>query len=104
MKSRHHDGVDPNWFHFNCFFKKASQWGLGQGEIDKIAGFHELRIEDQDRVKKAVNEMSGITVKGAKSGKARQILNDFEIGYASSSRSSCRYGDCKINDCKIEKG
>ena len=30
MKSRHHDGVDPNWFHFNCFFKKASQWGLGQ--------------------------------------------------------------------------
>ena len=34
----------------------------------------------------------------------RQILNDFEIGYASSSRSSCRYGDCKINDCKIEKG
>ena len=69
--------------------------------------------------------MTGITVKGAKSGKARffifkniinknifpklrknfrQILNDFEIGYASSSRSSCRYGDCKINDCKIEKG
>ena len=53
-------------FRFNIYQKC-----LSQGEIDKIAGFHELRIEDQDRVKKAVNEMTGITVKGVKSGKAR---------------------------------
>ena len=23
MKSRHHDGVDPNWFHFDCFWPKV---------------------------------------------------------------------------------
>ena len=24
MKSRHHDGVDPNWFHFQCFWPKGT--------------------------------------------------------------------------------
>ena len=24
MKSRHHDGFDPSWFHFDCFFQKGN--------------------------------------------------------------------------------
>lgn len=51
MKSRHHDGVDPHWAHFDCFFGKAKQWGLKAGEIHKIEGFHSLRLDDQERLK-----------------------------------------------------
>ena len=86
MKSRHHDGVDPNWFHFSCFFKKATQWGLGSGEIEKIGGFHDLRIEDQEKVQKAVDSVGGaVSGPGGKKG-GKGTLTDFEIGYAPSSR------------------
>ena len=33
----------------------------------------------------------------------RQVLNDFEIGYAPSNRATCRNGDCNINETKIAK-
>ena len=52
MKSRHHDGVDPNWFHFDCFFGVAKKWGLNSGETAKIGCLNDLRIEDQERVEK----------------------------------------------------
>ena len=47
MKSRHHDGVDPNWFHFDCFWPKAKGWGLNAGELEKIKGVEAFRIKDQ---------------------------------------------------------
>ncbi len=43
MKSRHHDGVDPNWFHFDCFWPKAKGWGLNAGEIEKDC-FHKVHL------------------------------------------------------------
>ena len=57
MKSRHHDGVDPNWFHFKCFWPKAHSWGLGKGELDKIDGYHGLRPDDQALVEEQVNNI-----------------------------------------------
>ena len=60
MKSRHHDGVDPNWFHFDCFWPKAKGWGLNAGEIEKIKGVDALRFEDQERVEKACNAITDI--------------------------------------------
>lgn len=60
MKSRHHDGVDPNWFHFDCFWPKAKGWGLNAGEMEKIKGVDALRFEDQERVEKACNAISDI--------------------------------------------
>ena len=47
---------------------------------------------------KAVDAIGGVATKGADSGK----LTDYEIGYAPSSRATCRRADCKIG--KIEKG
>lgn len=100
MKSRHHDGVDPNWLHFKCFFGKAKQWGLKAGETHKIEGFHSIRIDDQDMVREACEKIGGPTVIG-KGKSARQVLDDFEIGYAPSGRARCRREDCKAE--KIEK-
>ena len=58
MKSRHHDGVDPNWFHFDCFWPKAKGWGLNAGELEKIKGVDALRFQDQEKVE---NKCSAIT-------------------------------------------
>ena len=111
MKSRHHDGVDPNWFHFECFWPKASSWGLGKGELDKVDGYHGLRPNDQEMVEEKVNNVTALAVKtargkkGAKKGAAvvQEVvrLEGFEIGYAPSSRAKCRKTDCKIE--KIAK-
>ena len=102
MKSRHHDGVDPNWFHPKCFFQKAKQWGLNSGEIEKIGGFHDLRVDDQESIQKSVDSITGVGGgKVGKAGASKATLTDFEIGYAPSSRAKCRRGDCK--DEKIEK-
>ena len=60
MKSRHHDGVDPNWFHFDCFWPKAMGWGLNAGEIEKIKGVDALRFEDQEKVENSCNAITGI--------------------------------------------
>ena len=77
MKSRHHDGVDPNWFHFDCFWPKAKGWGLNTGEIEKIKGVDALRFEDQERVEKACNSITDIrkSFKLFSSSFHRQIRN-----------------------------
>lgn len=43
------DGKVPHWHHFSCFWLRAS----AQSPAD-IAGFSDLRWEDQEKVKKAI--------------------------------------------------
>lgn len=46
QKSPFHDGKNPNWFHFACFFEKQRPKAVG--DINK---FNELRYEDQQKIK-----------------------------------------------------
>ncbi|XP_018423552.1 PREDICTED: poly [ADP-ribose] polymerase 1 [Nanorana parkeri] len=88
------DGKVPHWHHYSCFWKRARV--ISHGDID---GFTELRWEDQEKIKKAI-ETGGASAGGdAKGGKADMTLNDFAAEYAKSNRSTCK--GCEQ---KIEKG
>lgn len=43
------DGKVPHWHHYSCFWKRARI--LSHADID---GFPELRWEDQEKIKKAI--------------------------------------------------
>ncbi|XP_073484406.1 poly [ADP-ribose] polymerase 1 [Aquarana catesbeiana] len=91
------DGKVPHWHHYSCFWKRARV--LSHGDID---GFTELRWEDQEKIKKAIETGGASAGAGggdAKGGKADMTLNDFAAEYAKSNRSTCK--GCEQ---KIEKG
>ncbi|NXV84061.1 PARP1 polymerase, partial [Atlantisia rogersi] len=88
------DGKVPHWHHYSCFWKRARI--VSHADID---GFTELRWEDQEKIKKAI-ETGGPGGGGEQEGggKAEKSLNDFAAEYAKSNRSTCK--GCKE---KIEK-
>ncbi|XP_053315053.1 poly [ADP-ribose] polymerase 1 [Spea bombifrons] len=90
------DGKVPHWHHYSCFWKRARV--LSHGDID---GFTELRWDDQEKIKKAIETGGAPAGAGdeAKGGKADMTLNDFAAEYAKSNRSTCK--GCEQ---KIEKG
>ncbi|KAG8443845.1 hypothetical protein GDO86_009147 [Hymenochirus boettgeri] len=90
------DGKVPHWHHYSCFWKRARV--LSQGDID---GFTELRWDDQEKIKKAIETGGAAAGAGAdsKGGKGEMTLNDFAVEYAKSNRSTCK--GCEQ---KIEKG
>lgn len=47
------DGLQPNYFHFRCFFAKGEQ---PQNTAD-IEGFDLLRLEDQEKIQKKIEEV-----------------------------------------------
>ena len=49
------DGKVPHWHHFSCFWQRAAAQAPGD-----ISGFSDLRWEDQEKVKKAI-ETGGAT-------------------------------------------
>lgn len=61
------DGKVPHWHHFSCFWQRAA----AQTTAD-IGGYSDLRWEDQEKVKKAIE--SG----GAVSGQLTCILGTFQ--------------------------
>jgi poly [ADP-ribose] polymerase 1 len=94
-KSYRHDGKDPQWFHFDCFFVKQRP-----KTVDEIEHFENISSDDQQRIRKKIEDSTGIllpeTSKGKK-GKKRAAdsqanaaaLKDFGIEYSVSSRAEC---------------
>uniref|UniRef100_A0A672YT45 Poly [ADP-ribose] polymerase n=1 Tax=Sphaeramia orbicularis TaxID=375764 RepID=A0A672YT45_9TELE len=87
------DGKVPHWHHFSCFWQRAA----AQSTAD-IAGFSDLRWEDQEKVKKAIESGGAGTGGGAKGEKT---LNDFAVEYAKSNRSTCKGCEQKIEKDQI---
>ncbi|XP_061741748.1 poly [ADP-ribose] polymerase 1 [Nerophis ophidion] len=88
------DGKVPHWHHFSCFWLKAA----AQSPAD-IAGFSDLRWEDQEKVKSAIDGGGEATGgKGAQKGgsKGEKTLNGFAVEYAKSNRSTCKGCNLKI--------
>lgn len=50
------DGKIPQWYHFDCFFKRGTQ---GLFSIDQIKGADNLRHEDVERIKNMINKKGG---------------------------------------------
>ncbi|XP_015201493.1 poly [ADP-ribose] polymerase 1 [Lepisosteus oculatus] len=93
------DGKVPHWHHFSCFWQRVSVQSPGD-----ISGFTDLRWEDQEKVKKAI-ETGGASSGGkgdAKGGaKGEKTLNDFAVEYAKSNRSTCKGCNEKIEKDQI---
>ncbi|NXP41733.1 PARP1 polymerase, partial [Leiothrix lutea] len=88
------DGKVPHWHHYSCFWKRARL--VSHTDID---GFPELRWEDQEKIKKAIETGGPAGGKGGEQeggGKAEKSLNDFAAEYAKSNRSTCKGCEQKI--------
>ncbi|KAL8175586.1 UNVERIFIED_CONTAM: Poly [ADP-ribose] polymerase 1 [Gekko kuhli] len=91
------DGKVPHWHHYSCFWKRARL--VSHSDVD---GFSELRWDDQEKIKKAIETGGAAAGKGGDQeggSKAEKSLNDFAAEYAKSNRSTCK--GCEQ---KIEKG
>ncbi|XP_064412633.1 poly [ADP-ribose] polymerase 1 isoform X2 [Latimeria chalumnae] len=91
------DGKVPHWHHYSCFWKRARV--LSQGDIN---GFSNLRWEDQEKIKKAIETGGGAGGdQGGGGGKGEKTLTDFAVEYAKSNRSTCKGCNQKIEKDKI---
>ncbi|KAI4498125.1 hypothetical protein M0802_006611 [Mischocyttarus mexicanus] len=88
------DGAITKWYHSNCFFQKQRPKSSSD-----IANFDSIRWEDQQDIKKNIEEggkLPAPTKKGKKRGKGADASSDFSIEYAKSSRAMCRGCEEKI--------
>ncbi|KAM8847132.1 poly [ADP-ribose] polymerase 1 [Synchiropus picturatus] len=92
------DGKVPHWHHFSCFWLRAA----AQSTAD-IAGYSDLRWDDQEKVKKAIESGGAVAGKGDQKGgaKGEKSLSDFAVEYAKSNRSTCKGCEQKIEKDQI---
>ncbi|XP_063839454.1 poly [ADP-ribose] polymerase [Ostrinia nubilalis] len=108
VQSAFHDGMQPNWYHEDCFFNKQRPTSHTE-----IGNFNRLKMQDQKNLKAKIEESSGIVMpetsaKGKKGKAAKRpasaaptgALRDFAVEYSKSSRATCRH--CEIKICKDE--
>ena len=81
------DGLQPNWFHFDCFWLK----GFPASATAEFEGFGGIRFEDQEKIREKLG--------GAGAADAAKVVGItplpagcpmLQIEYAKSSRSECR--------------
>lgn len=89
VQSPHFDGKMPNWYHFNCFFRKILPKSCS--EISKYEG---LRWEDQEKIKEKVgsDSIDGLSTPSASKNKK----SAFSIEYSKSGQAKCRLCEDKI--------
>lgn len=88
------DIQQPMWFHYNCFFKKNKP-----KQITEIAGFGNLRWEDQEKVKQHFSGSHSSTpaiAVGATVDDSRELC-DYQVDYAKSNRSKCKVCENSIS-------
>jgi poly [ADP-ribose] polymerase len=54
-KSNFFEGLQDNWFHFGCFWKRARQ-GITEASI---RGFEHLKWDDQERIRERIARKDG---------------------------------------------
>ncbi|XP_076649690.1 poly-(ADP-ribose) polymerase [Halictus rubicundus] len=102
VQSPVHDGKIPKWYHAVCFFVKQRPKSIAD-----IANFDNIRWEDQQDVKKKIEEAGSLpapTGKGRKrasTAKNAGVAKDFTIQYSKSSRATCISCEEKIVQSEI---
>ncbi|GCB81647.1 hypothetical protein scyTo_0022543, partial [Scyliorhinus torazame] len=93
LQSPMFDGKVPHWHHYACFWKRARV--VSPADVD---GLSDLRWEDQEKIKKAIETGGAGGGKGGEQGdgKGEKTLNDFVVEYAKSNRSVCKGCSKKI--------
>ncbi|RNA32309.1 poly [ADP-ribose] polymerase 1, partial [Brachionus plicatilis] len=97
VQSPFFDGKMPNWYHFNCFWKKEKP-------IDTafIKGFDNLRWDDQQKIKKKMGlETNDESEEEKKDG---DEIEKFSIEYSKSNRSKCKKCLTRIDKDVIRVG
>ncbi|XP_060704555.1 poly [ADP-ribose] polymerase 1 [Hemiscyllium ocellatum] len=81
------DGKVPHWHHYACFWKRARV--VSPSDVD---GLSDLRWDDQEKIKKAIETGGTGGGKGGEQGdsKGEKTLIDFAVEYAKSNRSTCK--------------
>nr|XP_053644979.1 poly [ADP-ribose] polymerase 1-like [Cherax quadricarinatus] len=102
------DGRVPHWYHQMCFFGKQRP-----RTVADIADFDSLRWEDQEKIRKKIENASGggaavvqgSSTKGRKKAAAKGGMLDFLAEYAKSGRAKCRGCEDKIlkDEVRISK-
>ncbi|KIH45893.1 Poly(ADP-ribose) polymerase and DNA-Ligase Zn-finger region, partial [Ancylostoma duodenale] len=85
--SRHFDGLQDNWFHFPCFWKRIVP---GKVEINEksIKGIDTIRWDDQEKIREKIAGVENGDLPEAKSFSA------LKVEYAKTSRGKC--SKCKL--------
>ena len=77
------------WFHYGCFFKKNKP-----KQITEIAGFDSLRWDDQEKIKQ--NFSGGAPAAAASVDEVDSTLSEYQVDYAKSNRSKCKFCENSI--------
>lgn len=96
VHAKQFDGFMPMWNHASCILKKANQIKF----IDDVEGIESLRWEDQQRIRKYVEEGGGggddgASVSGPPSAKAAKAM-EYGIELSQTSRATCKSCSEKI--------
>ncbi|KAJ4726847.1 Poly [ADP-ribose] polymerase [Melia azedarach] len=91
VQSSQFDGFMPMWNHANCVLKKAKQIK----SIDDVEGIESLRWEDQQKIRKYVEEGVG-GGGGESSDKSAATAMEYGIEVSPTSRATCRHCSQKI--------
>ncbi|KAJ1495699.1 hypothetical protein T484DRAFT_1761705, partial [Baffinella frigidus] len=90
-QSPHFDGFVPLWHHAKCILSKPK---IKIESTDDIAGFHELKFDDQQLIKNAISgkAVPAVPEKAKKAAAAYGDAGESAINceLAKSNRSSCR--------------
>ncbi|XP_038073541.1 poly [ADP-ribose] polymerase 1-like isoform X2 [Patiria miniata] len=99
VQSPFFDGMQPNWYHFDCFWKVVKSAVKSTGDI---AHFDALRWDDQEKIRGCIS--TGGTTKDKFTSVG--TLEDFTVEYARSNRSSCHGLKChsKIDKDEVRVG
>ncbi|KAE9552545.1 hypothetical protein FO519_004242 [Halicephalobus sp. NKZ332] len=89
--SRFFDGLQDNWFHFDCFWKRAKAENLSEGNIKNM---EQLKWDDQERIRNRIAEFKETAVDAPT---PKSHIPKVEIAKTSSGKCF----DCKE---KIQKG
>lgn len=96
VQAKQFDGFMPMWNHASCILKKANQIKF----IDDVEGIESLRWEDQQRIRKYVEEgggggNDGGSCSGPPSAKAAKAM-EYGIELSQTSRATCKSCSEKI--------
>ncbi|CAM8923131.1 unnamed protein product [Rhodiola kirilowii] len=75
VQSSHFDGFVPMWNHANCIMKKAKQIK----SVDDVDGIDILRWEDQQRIRKYVEDGGSSHAGGGSSSTAKATATEFSV-------------------------
>ncbi|XP_076286203.1 poly-(ADP-ribose) polymerase [Lasioglossum baleicum] len=102
VQSPVHDSKVPRWYHAACFFVKQRPKSAAD-----IANFDNIRWEDQQDVKKKIEEAHALPAptgrgrKRASAAKSAGVAKDFTIQYSKSNRATCIGCEEKIVQSEI---